>query len=203
VDDHRTFADLFALALTGMSDLECVGTAHDAAGALALAEQLEPDVVVMDVRLGSEDGIEVTERLARAHPGIRIVVLTAHADRALMNRAAKAGACCLLPKDGSLPDMLAALRAARPGGFTVDPALLRTLVSEQTELKAPVPTLTSREAQVIQLLARGNDVQSVARELGISVHTCRGYVKSLLSKLDAHSQLEAVTLALRLGLVDV
>ncbi len=203
VDDHRTFSDLLALALSGLDDMECVGTAHDADQAIGLAASLRPDVVVMDVQLGEGDGIAVTSKLTSAYPELRVVVLTAHATRELMKRAADAGACCLLPKNGALPDMLHALRSSRRGGFVVDPGLLHTLVVSLPPQEPARPPLTPRESEVINLLATGKDTQTVARELGISVNTCRGHVKSLLAKLGAHSQLEAVTVAIRSGMIDV
>src|SRR6476620_7162156 len=110
VDDHRTFTDLLALALRAESDLEFVGAAHRASEAEALVAKLGPDVVVMDVNIGPDDGIELTARLTAAHPGLCVVVLTAHADTALMQRAVQAGDCGLLPKDGALPEMLNGLR---------------------------------------------------------------------------------------------
>ena len=83
--------------------------------------ELAPDVVVMDVNIGPDDGIELTARLTAAHPGLCVVVLTAHADTALMQRAVQAGACGLMPKDGALPEMLNGLRRARPGGLWCTP----------------------------------------------------------------------------------
>jgi DNA-binding NarL/FixJ family response regulator len=209
VDDHRTFTDLLALALRGESDLEFVGAAHRATEAEALVAKLRPDVVVMDVNIGPDDGIELTARLTAAYPELSVVVLTAHADSALMQRAVQAGACGLLPKDGSLPEMLNGLRSARPGGLVVHPTLLRILVSTSdasgptTSRPAAEPTtvLTRREEEVLRMLAEGRDARTIARALDISLHTCRGYVKTLLMKLDAHSQLEAVAIATRQGLL--
>jgi DNA-binding NarL/FixJ family response regulator len=205
VDDHCTFAELVVVALAHEEDLDCVGAAHDAGQARRMTRELVPDVVLMDVNLGKHDGLDLTAELVAAHPGLRVVVLTAHADSDTMRRAAAAGACALLPKDGSLPDLLNGLRTARPGGFVVHPALLRTLVTEQRasgQAAGPHPVLTPRELRVLQLLADGRDTRSIAGELRISVNTCRGYVKNVLMKLDAHSQLEAVVIAGRHGLVD-
>ena len=139
-----------------------------------------------------------------ARPELRVVVLTAHGDVRVMRRAAKVGACALLPKDGSLPELLDALRNARPGGFRVHPALLHALITEDLAGLARSggpPALTAQEQRVLDLLAEGRDVRSISRQLDISVHTCRGYVKALLVKLDAHSQLEAVVVARTHGLV--
>lgn len=204
IDDHCTFADLLALALRGEPDLHCVGTAESLAEGVALVDELEPDVVVMDVQLGDGDGISATAELVARHPRIRVVVLTAHADRTVMRRASEAGACALLPKDGSLTEMLTALRTAREGGFVVHPRLLKRLVTPVRPISTGyVPPLTRREHDVLQLLADGLDARLVANRLGITLHTCRGYIKNLLLKLDAHSQLEAVAIANRSGLIRV
>jgi DNA-binding NarL/FixJ family response regulator len=201
VDDHRTFTDLVSLALDAETDLECVGAAHSAGEARALSALHRPDVVLMDVNLGSENGLDVAAEMLKARPGLRVVVLTAHGDEHVMRRAASVGACALLPKDGSLPDLLGSLRTARAGGFSVHPTLLHSLVVGEERprgVDAPRTTLTPREQRVLELLADGQDVR---RNLGISVHTCRGYVKSLLAKLGVHSQLQAVVVARTQGLV--
>lgn len=205
VDDHQTFTDLVRMALDAEPDLECVGTAHTVAVARVLAARHRPDVVLMDVNLKSDDGLDLTAELLAARPELRVVVLTAHGDKRVMKRAAVAGACALLPKDGSLPELLASLRGARAGEFRVHPALLHALVVEDPDpgpLAGTGPSLTPRERRVLELLAQGRDVRGIARELAISVHTCRGYVKALLSKLGAHSQLEAVAAARAQGLLD-
>ena len=200
VDDHTTFSGLLCLALNAEDDLECVGTAADRDSTLTMVRDVHPDIVVMDVQLGSDDGVELTAELTSSHEDLRVVILTAHASRDLMRRAIAARACGLLPKNGALPDLLRALRSARRGGFVVDPRLFQSLLEKPED---PLPALTPRELMVLRQLAAGKDTTTVARQLGLSVHTCRGYVKSLLVKLDAHSQLEAVAIAIRRGIVDV
>ena len=203
VDDHRTVADAVALAVEREPDLTCVGTAHSAAESVALARRLKPDAVVMDVRLGDGDGIVTTAELVAGQPGLRVVVLSAFVDQALLVRAVGAGACALLPKDGSLSDLIEALRSSRGDGFVVHPTLLRALMRTGPDSGAPLRRLTQREQDVLTMLAEGDDATTISRKLGISVNTCRGYVKSILAKLDAHTQLEAVVLATRLGLIRV
>jgi DNA-binding NarL/FixJ family response regulator len=206
VDDHATFTELLALALRHEEGMDCVGTATSAAMGLAMVEHLRPDVVVMDVELGDGDGIEATTELTRRHPDLRVVVLTARVDLALMQRAADAGACCLLPKNGSLIETLRALRTARPGELTVPPGLLKQLMSRSPESgpsAGPAPfTLTAREKETLTALSQGLDVRKIAARQGISPHTCRGHVRRLLAKLEVHSQLEAVAVAQRHGLLD-
>lgn len=200
VDDHTTFADLLDLALAGEPDLHCIGTAHRMTEALALADDLSPDVVLMDVRLGKDDGIIATTILTERHPHLRVMILTAHADSAVMHAAAAAGACALLPKDGSLRDMLQAVRTARRGALTVHPALLTAWLTKRSATRG-VPSLTRREQEVLAMLAEGLDARLIAQDLRISLNTCRGYVKNILMKLQAHSQLEAVAIGRRNGMI--
>lgn len=203
VDDHQVFAQLVAVMLSNHDDLNCVGIAGDVEGALAMAESFGPDLVLMDVQLRDGDGIAATAELVSRDPELRVVVLSAFIDRALMKRAADAGACALLPKTGDLSEMLHVIRNARRGDFVVQPRLLRELVAEQRVPHPRTPPLTARELDVLRLLAAGLDAGVISRELGISLNTCRGYVKNVLAKLGAHSQLEAVVIAMRSGLIGI
>lgn len=201
VDDHTVFAQLLAHALGTEEDLDCVGTASDVATGMVMAESLRPDIVLMDVRLGDGDGIAAAAALTSRHPALRVVVLSAFVDSALLTRAAGAGVCALLPKDGDLEQMLHVLRTVRRGDFSVEPRLLRTLMAAPSS--APDPGLTARESEVLRMLAAGIELFAIAQELGISINTARGHAKSVLAKLGAHSQLEAVVIALRRGLIHV
>ncbi len=197
VDDHSTLSDLLARALDQEPGMTCVGTASDASAALVLCDVERPDAVIMDVQLGEDDGIATTARLTADHPGVRVIILTARSDGDLVGRAAAAGACSLLPKTGSLADVLHALRASPLGGLTVHPGLLRELVT--TPRQPERPALTDRELEVLRHLHEGRTVRAIAEQLVISEHTARGHVKRVLQKLGAHSQLEAVAIAIRRG----
>lgn len=203
VDDHRTFADLVGRALDAEVGLHCLGTASTGADAIAAIARTTPDVILMDVDLGGEHGIDVTRDILARWPDLPVVVLTGQADAAVMHAAAAAGACALVAKNGALDDLLDAIRAAHVGGLYVHPDLLLTLVGSErrTPPRAVAPDLTPRETDVLHELARGHQVSQIARRLGMSVHTCRGHVKSILAKLGAHSQLEAVVVAGSLGLI--
>jgi DNA-binding NarL/FixJ family response regulator len=201
VDDQRTFADLLAMVVSDQPDLDCVAVAYRAHEAAGLVDRLRPDLVVMDLRFTDEsmDGIDATALITATHPEVRVMLLTGHVAPDLVTRAAAAGACALLPKNGSLPDLLLALRTAQPGVLVVHPDLVPPASTAPGDA-ARIPPLSRREREVLRLMMDGNDVRSIARSLGITVATCRGYVKSLLAKLNAHSQLEAVAIARRRGL---
>jgi DNA-binding NarL/FixJ family response regulator len=206
VDDHRTFAELLMMALEAEPDLACVGRADSAATAYRMVEELAPDIVVMDLQMPDVDGIEATRQLTQRHPEVRVVVLTAHTDPSHLVRAAASGACAFLPKDGGLEEMLATLRTVQSGMLMLQPELLATLASRRSDQPARERTsspITEREREVLELMAEGLDPRSIARLLGISLHTSRGHVKSLLAKLQAHSQLEAVVNARRAGILRV
>ena len=203
VDDHRTFADLLSGALTA-SGMTCVGTANTAAQAVAMAAALTPDIVVMDIQMPREDGLSATRRIRDAAPDAVVAVLTAHRDPDWVVRAAQAGASAFIPKDGSLAEMLDVLGRVQAGQMLVAPSTFTGGSPEDRSARPPreaAPELTRREQQVLDCLGRGMAVKSVARVLGITQETCRGYIKSLHVKLGARSQLEAVVKAQQLGLL--
>lgn len=201
VDDHRVFAEALALALSVEDNLEVVGLAHSVTAGIAMAQQLVPDLVVMDVRLGDGDGIAATAQLTRQFPAMAVVVLTGFVDTGLMERVSAAGASALLPKDGELTEMLQALRTARRGRFIVHPTLLKTLVGREGAKAKDAPDLVGQQPQVLLLLAAGLDTAAIARELGMTVPATRDYVQALLTKLGARSHLDAVVIAMRNGLL--
>ncbi|MGZ5400815.1 MAG: response regulator [Nocardioides sp.] len=202
VDDHRTVADLLRIAIDADPELSCAGVAYDVATAARLAAQTQPDLVVTDVHFvgRSEDGIDLAEQLHREHPEMLVVLLTGDSRVGSLERVVRSGAAAFLAKDGDLPSLLGALRTVGTGSLHVDPRLLRILVAA-----APAPTyhLSSREHEVLEMLAEGVDATGIARRLGITLNTCRGYIRSVLRKLEAHSQLEAVAIARRTRLLEV
>lgn len=210
VDDHRTIADLLAVALQHETDIEFVGHAATARHGIELAGALQPDVVLMDFVLPDLDGLQATAEIVAEHPRTRVILLTASSEPRLIAQAAAVGACAFVPKSAGLEVLLDAVRGARQGAMVVDPGLLGALAdlaegtARRTDESSPTSvSLTAREREVLGMLAAGLDVVGVSRRLGISQHTCRGYVKSVLSKLGCHSQLQAVVVATRLGLLDL
>ena len=203
IDSHRVFADLLQLALDSATDLRCVAVAHDLSAGLQLVTTHRPDLVMMDFEFGGDErgGISATADIIACSPETHVLLLTGRSDGDLLRRAAQAGASALMPKDGSLPDLLKALAATDGGGLYVHPRLLASLIDAR-EVTAPAKNpLSRREQEVLDMLVVGLGTQQVADKLGISKNTCRGYVKTLLRKLNAHTQLEAVAIARRQGLV--
>jgi DNA-binding NarL/FixJ family response regulator len=201
VDDHRTFAELLTGALQREPDLVSLGTAATVADGVRLCLALRPDLVVMDYHLPDGDGLGAAARILAEAPETRIVMLTGNPTPEALEEAAAIGICGFLPKDGSLATVLETLRHARNGCMTVHPLLLAESRNRARRAAAPAVVLTQRETAVLRLLARGSDVRASAKALGISPNTCRGYVKAILAKLGAHSQLEAVVKASDLGLL--
>ncbi len=208
IDDHRTFAELLTGALDQEPDFVGVGHATTAAEGIELSLCARPDVIIMDVQLPDLDGFAATQCLLEAIPEAKVLILTAHATAEFVARAAEAGACAFLPKDGSLRVLVATLRAMVERDLTIHPALVSSLAPRPSGRAAATPgarpagpRLTEREAAVLALMGEGKDVTAIGRELHISANTCRGYIKSLLAKLGAHSQLEAVVLATRHGML--
>ncbi len=203
VDDHLSFADLLAAALESVPGMACVGTASTAQQAISMAGRLKPDIVIMDIQMPRQDGLVATRKIREALPEIIIVVVTAYRDQSWIARAAQAGASGFIPKNGSLSEMIGVLGRVRQGQMLVAPSAFRGSAEltprPATELR---PSLTARELEVLSYLGQGMPTQSISRVMGISLHTCRGYMKSLHCKLGVSTQLEAVIKAKNLGLID-
>jgi DNA-binding NarL/FixJ family response regulator len=202
VDDHSTFTDLLAIALNGEQDFHCVGSAFDSTTAIELASHARPDLIIMDIQLGQESGLDVARRIRSVLPGVVVVVVSAHRDPNWVVRAAQAGASAFAPKTGSLTEMLSVLRGARNGAMLVAPSLFQQVVGAIPDADELVEKLTAREHEVLTLMGKGMAPGAIARVLNISINTCRGYVKTIHAKLGARSQLEAVVKAQRLGLIE-
>lgn len=201
VDDHRTFAELLAGAL-GSAGMEPVGTAASAAQAVAMARDLQPDIVIMDIEMPRQDGLTATRQIREVAPRTVVAVVTGHCDPSWVVRAAQAGASAFIPKNGSLDEMIDVLSRVRLGQMLVAPsAFTGGGLSAPPVRAADAPELTRREREVLDCLGRGMQIKGIARLLGITVETCRGYVKSLHTKLGVRSQLEAVIKAQELGLL--
>lgn len=208
VDDHRSFAEALVIAIDRHDDMCSIGAVASAAEAIACFESSSPDVVLMDIRLPDGDGIELTERIRCLRPDTRVVILTGHTDVDVLARAATAGASGFLPKESSIGAVISAIRTARSGEMLVEGTTLAAILgrvaspaSATQRSGGETPVLTPREQDVLLLMGQGMDPHAIAASLRISLHTCRGYQKAIMGKLDAHSQLEVVVIAARRGLL--
>lgn len=202
VDDHRSFSELLSAALTSVPGMACVGTASTASEALSLTAQLKPHIVVMDIEMPGQDGLVTAQRIRELAPGTLIAVVTAHSGAEWVSRAAQAGASGFIPKNGSLTEMIDVLSRVRLGQMLVAPSTFSGSSDRAPEHDdALVPTLTPRELDVLRYLGQGMLPKSVAHLLGITLGTCRGYIKVLHCKLGVSSQLQAVIKAQELGLI--
>lgn len=204
VDDHSTLAELLTGAIDRESDLLSVGHATTGASGVAMFTALRPDVVLMDLQLPDMDGFAAAAQIVAMNPQARVIVLTAHVTATAVADAAASGVCGFVSKDGHFVDLLRTIRTAKPGNLAVDLRLVTQFVDQPRAVRpALARPLSDRELSVLVRMADGSHVTGIARELGISSHTCRGHIKRVLSKLGAHSQLEAVVTAVRIGLVEI
>jgi DNA-binding NarL/FixJ family response regulator len=205
VDDQRLFADAISLAVDAMADLHCVATVGTGEDAVAFVRRRCPDVVLLDLALPGIDGIETLARLRKLCPAVRAVVLTANTTADALMAAVDAGADAFLPKEQRFTDVLEAIRGSAQSVLADDRTISRLIryarTTSATEADTPSPELTDREHEVLILLAEGLAVKQIARRLGISVNTCRGHVRAVLTKFDTHSQLAAVVKAARAGML--
>jgi DNA-binding NarL/FixJ family response regulator len=199
VDDHAAFADLLKLALAGLDDIDCIGTARSLSEALSLVARTQPNLVVIDLLLGEDSGLELVRRLRAERPDIVLVVASARSDTGTLTAVAAAGANGFAPKSGAFGELLAVLRASRIGAISVAPSLLPEAADPPED--AWPEKLTARESDVLMLMGRGASVPEIARTLSISLNTCRSYVRAVHSKLGVSTQLEAVLRAQQIGLI--
>ncbi|QIG44068.1 response regulator transcription factor [Nocardioides anomalus] len=202
VDDHEILAASLAQVLGAEDDLRAVGTATSVAEARTLITQTLPDVVLLDHRLPDGDGIAAIPELQALHPRAAFVVLTASTADHVLVAAIEAGATGFLSKTRSLDEVRSAVRAAHGGEAVISPELLARLLPRLNRRRDPSRAeLTERELEVLALLAEGLTNSEIASRLVVSVHTVRNHVANLSAKLGAHSKLEALSIAIRQGLL--
>lgn len=203
VDDHdlvrRGLRSLFEIT----PGLELIGEAADGAEAIALARELQPDVILLDLVLPLKDGIQVTQEIMGADPDARILILTSFADDDKVFAAVKAGALGYLLKDSFPDELVQAIRDVDQGMPSLQPTIARKLLREISAPSSRRPTeepLTEREVTVLKLIARGNSNLEIAEELFITEGTVRYHVSNILGKLHLANRTQAALYALREGL---
>jgi DNA-binding NarL/FixJ family response regulator len=201
IDEHRLFAELLSAVLRTQPDLDCVGRAFNETEGRRAFTSLQPDVVVLDTSLADDGGIALATHLMSQAPDVRVVLVEEKTRTERLRAAARIGVCAYLPKSSPLEEILAAIRSCRLGTLIAPTDLVVRSFDDVAPPDPGTSELAPRELEVLLLLEEGLAVQQISRRLSISIHTARGYVKALLAKLDAHTQLEAVAVAKRRGLL--
>src|SRR5215475_11075859 len=202
-DDHQVVRQGFKMILSAQSDMEIVGEAGNGREAVERAEELRPDIVVMDVAMPELNGIEATRRLIEALPHTRVLALSMHKDNVYVREILRAGARGYLLKDSPAGDLVAAVRAVAAGEGYLSPAVSNAVLDDyRKHVTDPIDLLTSREREVLQMLAEGKTNKEVAEVLNLSVYTVDAHRGRIMEKLNLHSINELVRFAVRNGLIE-
>jgi DNA-binding NarL/FixJ family response regulator len=212
VDDHALFRRGLEMVLDGEPDIELVGQASDGAEAVEKAAESLPDIVLMDIRMPRSSGIEACRAMKEAAPSAKIVILTISDEEEDLFEAIRAGASGYLLKDIPLDEVADTVRAVHGGQSLINPSMAGKLLTEFATMarrddeervqELPAPRLTEREMQVLKLIARGMNNRDIAKELFISENTVKNHVRNILEKLQIHSRMEAVMVAVREKLIE-
>jgi DNA-binding NarL/FixJ family response regulator len=198
IEDHQALREGLELLL-GREGCEVVGAAGTAPEGEALVRATEPDVALVDIRLGEDSGIELTRRLLDEDPGRRVVLYTGSADVELLVSGLDSGARGYALKDGPPSELVGALSLVAEGGTYVDPRLRPALLSRQATQR--LPSLSPREREIMDLLAQGLTGEQVAERLVLSSETVKTHIRNAMSKLEASTRVHAVAIALREGYI--
>jgi len=212
VDDHALFRRGLEMVLDEEDDIELVGQASDGSEAVEKAGESLPDVVLMDIRMPRSSGIDACRAMKEVAPSAKIVMLTISDEEEDLFEAIRAGASGYLLKDLPLDEVAETVRAVYGGQSLINPSMAGKLLTEFATLAkrdgeervqpVPAPRLTDREMQVLKLVARGMNNRDIAKELFISENTVKNHVRNILEKLQIHSRMEAVMVAVREKLIE-
>lgn len=204
-DDHGVIRAGLCALLADLPDLTVVGEASDGIEAIAKAIELKPDILLMDLSMPNVGGIEATRQLMQSQPSLRILILTVHEDDSLLKEVIRAGAAGYVIKRAAQEDLIHAIRVVARGDLYVHPAMTRALFSQSstngTSTLSEVETLTLREIEVLQLLAKGYTNRQIAEQLSLSPRTVEGHRANLSAKLGLRSRVELVEYAEQHGLM--
>ena len=211
VDDHALFRRGLQMVLKQEPDIEVVGEAADGHEAVGKAQELMPDVILMDVRMPKRSGIEATQRIKELLPHVKILMLTISDEEADLYEAIKAGASGYLLKEISIDEVADAVRTVWAGQSRISPSMAAKLLTEfaamskraEERQQLPAPRLTEREMEVLKLVAQGLNNRDIAKELYISENTVKNHIRNILEKLHLHSRMEAVVYAVREKLLEI
>jgi DNA-binding NarL/FixJ family response regulator len=198
IEDHQALREGLELLLD-REGCEVVGTAGTAAEGRELVETLSPDVALVDIRLGEESGIDLTRQLLDADPERRVVLYTGSSDVELLISGLDSGARGYALKEGTPSELTGAITTVAAGGTYVDPRLRPALLSRGSTQR--IPSLSKREREIIDLLAQGLTGEDVAERLVLSPETVKTHIRNAMGKLEAHTRVHAIAIALREGFI--
>jgi DNA-binding NarL/FixJ family response regulator len=203
-EDHTLMRAGIRALLAGLPDVEVVGEASTGPEAVALAESLRPDLVLLDISMPELNGLEVASRLIKSDPNRRIIFLSMHTDAVYVRRALQAGASGYLVKGADVPELSLAIRAVMRGESYLSPAVSKNLIGElrrfDTRAVTPLEMLTPRQREILQLVTEGHSTKDIARRLDLSVKTVEAHRSELMERLDIHDLPGLVRFAIRHGL---
>lgn len=203
VDDNELFLGGLRMLLGLEEDIDVVGEAAEATAAVLVVTATVPDVVLLDVRMPGNTGIEVCRTIKDVSPNSRIIMLTASDEEADLYDAVKSGASGYLLKDSSIDEVAQAVRVVADGQSLISPSMAVKLIDEFKQMSrtdrstVPGPRLTERELEVLRLVAQGLNNREIGRRLFISENTVKNHVRNMLEKLQLHSRIDAVMYAVR------
>ena len=206
-DDHAVMRTGLRLVLERQQDFEVIGEASDGREAVALTQKLQPDVLVMDIGMPNLNGIEAARQIAAAAPQVAVVILSMHSDESYVLRALKAGAKAYLLKESAESDLISAIRAVAAGKAYFSPAVSRMLVEDYVrqlqdrEIEDSYELLTTREREILQLIAEGKSNKEIAATLNLSLYTVETHRGNLMEKLGLHTVPELILYAVRKGVI--
>jgi len=211
VDDHALFRRGLQMVLKQEDDIDVVGEAGGGHEAVGKAQELMPDVILMDVRMPRRSGIEATQQIKDLMPHVKILMLTISDEEADLYDAIKAGASGYLLKEISIDEVADAIRSVWQGQSRISPSMASKLLTEFAAMskraderqQLPAPRLTDREMEVLKLVAQGLNNRDIAKELFISENTVKNHIRNILEKLHLHSRMEAVVYAVREKLLEI
>lgn len=204
IDDHPVLREGIKMLLDATGDVRVVGSSATASGALEPLARLSPAVVLLDLDLGSEDGLRWLPRVSAAAPGARVLILTALRDRARDEEALRAGASGLVLKDAAPEVLLQAIRSVAAGALWFDPRVLAAPPPpERPRAREALAALTPRERDIVSLVGEGLRNEEVARRLGITEKTVRNHLTAVFDKLGVSGRLELVVFAYQNGLARI
>lgn len=203
IDDHRMFGESLARLLADEDEFEVLGVATSGAEGAELAARTRPRVVLIDYQMPEQDGVAIAAQIKTAAPETMIVMLTGSTEDRVLLGAIDAGCSGFLTKDRAAAEVADAVRAAAAGEALISPAMLARLLPKLSRNSQTVGSdLTERERELLGFLAQGWTNRVIADAMHLSVNTIRNYVQAVLTKLGAHSKLEAVATAVREGVID-